>query len=159
VKITLRGGKPASEESIQALEHLIGCTISESVRAFVRIHDGAEPESNILRISHNDDLGVRAFIPMREIPRQRAYIENVPPHGYPIAYDSCGNFVLVDEGRKGVVVFWNHELPDDMITLATDFAEFLEQLQPFDQSSVKLEPGQVKSVWIDPEFLKKLKQR
>jgi hypothetical protein len=32
----------------------------------------------------------------------------------------------------------------------------LELLEPFDVSSVKLKPAQVKKAWVDPDFLKGL---
>jgi len=35
---------------------------------------------------------------------------------------------------------------------------FLDRRKPFDINSVQLKPGQVKKVWIDPEFLKRIKK-
>jgi hypothetical protein len=42
--------------------------------------------------------------------------------------------------------------------MASDFSAFMEMLEPFDPGSIKLRPGQAKSVWIDPDFLKSLGQ-
>ena len=59
--------------------------------------------------------------------------------------------VALDDGR---VAFWDHELEDDdpVSVLASDFASFFETLRPFDPSSVELKPGQVISVWVDPDL-------
>jgi hypothetical protein len=67
------------------------------------------------------------------------------------------NSIFVDEGKNGIVCFWDHETTE-ITTLAVTFGDFLELLQPFDISSVKLKPGQVKRVWVDPEFLERLKK-
>ena len=74
-----------------------------------------------------------------------------------MAWAEGGNYVLVDEGRKGTVWFWDHEIPDAPTELAPNFGAFLNLLEPFDIATIQLKPGQVKKVWIDPEFLKRLK--
>jgi hypothetical protein len=55
------------------------------------------------------------------------------------------------------VYFWDHEVLDDPVELAPNFDAFLDLLVPFDSSAIQLKPGQVNRVWIDPDFLKKLK--
>jgi len=47
------------------------------------------------------------------------------------------------------------EQPPDVTKIADDFSGFLSLLEP-DDEDVQLKPGQVKSVWIDPEFLKEI---
>ena len=90
---------------------------------------------------------------------ERQYIDDIPNQAYPIAWASCGNYVLLDEGKGEQVYFWDHELPDEnIIKLANNFDEFLSTLEPFDINSIELKPGQVKKVWIDPEFLKRIKE-
>jgi hypothetical protein len=56
------------------------------------------------------------------------------------------------------VFFWDHELPDGPTELAADFGSFLESLEPFDIRMVQMKPDQVKKVWVDAEFLKRLKK-
>jgi hypothetical protein len=48
---------------------------------------------------------VNEFIPVSEILRERAYIENIPKRAYPVAWTACGNYVVVDEDRYGAVFF------------------------------------------------------
>jgi len=158
MKIKLMRGQAASEEAIVALEAELGCRLSDSFRAFVRTYDGAKPEANIFKIGENNDSGVNRFIPVDEISKERAHIENIPAKAYPVAWAEGGNYVFVDEGRNSAVYFWDHELPEETVELAANFEVFLDLLEPFDIKSTKLRPGQIKRVWIDPEFLKRLKK-
>ena len=157
MKIKLRGGKPASDESILALQAALGCQISGSFRDFVRGNDGAEPETNIFRITPQNESGVNRFIPVSEILKERARVEDTPTKAYPVAWAEGGNYVFVDESQNGAVFFWDHET-QERTELAPSFGTFLDLLEPFDIRKIELKPGQVKKVWIDPEFLKRLKK-
>jgi hypothetical protein len=159
MKIKLQGGQQASEADIVAFEEGLGCGLSDSFKAFVRSRNGAEVETNRFGVGTDNSSGVNRFIPLSQIPKARKHIENIPERAYPVAWAEGGNYVYVDEGRNGAVFFWDHELPDTPTQLACSFGAFLEVLEPFDIKSVQLKPGQVKSVWVDPEFLKKLKER
>jgi hypothetical protein len=160
MKIKLMEGKAAPEEAILALETELGCRLSESFKAFVRTHDGAKPETNVFKVGDKNESGINRFVPVDEIGQERAHIGHFPRgKAYPVARDSCGNYVFIDEDRAGAVFFWDHEFSDERIELASDFAIFLELLEPFDIRSIKLKPGQVKRAWIDPEFLKRLKKK
>ena len=157
--IKLSNGKPSSEAAIRKLEARLGYDLSAPVRAFIRENNGAEPEANKFRIDEKNQSAVRKFIPVEEISEECLGIENLPSKAYPIAWDSFGNYVLVDEGRDGKIYFWDHEQPDRLAEIAHDFGRFLYMLEPFDANSIQLKPGQVKSVWIDPDFMKSLKKR
>jgi hypothetical protein len=154
----MRNGKPASEASIGALQAALGCQLSDSFAGFLRSNDGAEPETNIFEIGEKNESGVNKFIGANEILKERRHIENLPTRAYPVAWAEGGNYVFVDEGRNGVVFFWDHETPENIIELAPDFGAFLNLLEPFDAKSIQLKPGQVKNVWVDPEFLKRIKK-
>jgi hypothetical protein len=150
VKIELAKGQRAPQEAILALEARLGARLSESFRSFVDVHDGAEPSNNVFRLRDNDSAGVNEFIPVIDVWKQRAYIENIPTKAYPIRSASGGNYVLIDEGQNGAVFFGDHEPPDKLTKLAGSFAAFLELLESFDPDSIQLKPGQVERVWIDP---------
>lgn len=113
MKVVLRNGKRASEEAIDALESALGYPLSGPVKAFVLAHDGAGPETNIFRISDNKGSGVNGFIPVGEILKARARIENIPAKAYPVAWAEGGNFVCVDEEKNGWAYYWDHELPGE----------------------------------------------
>lgn len=155
MKLKLTNGRSARPANIEKLEREIGEALPSSFLEFIRQHDGAEPETNICKIRGTNDLGFNGFIPVREIPDERANIENLPSTGFPVAWAEGGNYVFVD-AASGAVYFWDHEQPTPPVQIASDFAAFVEMLEPFDPGSIKLRPGQVKRVWIDPDFLKSL---
>jgi len=66
-----------------------------------------------------------------------------------IAEDGCGNY-FVQTNLK--VHFWDHETRESVV-LAQSLNEFIAGCVA--PPEVELEPGQVKSVWVDPEFAKK----
>ena len=96
---------------------------------------------------------------------QRLLKRRLPAGVIAIADAEGGNRLcisLLGEDRDSIY-FWDHELESEHDTaaalakVANSFDAFLELIQPFDPKKVKLEPHQVKRVWINPEFLKKLK--
>ena len=155
MKLTLAKGKSASRADIERLEHKIGEALPRSFLEFVSQHDGAEPETNIFKIGRTNESGVNGFIPICKIPTERANIENLPARAFPFAWAEGGNYVYLDVTDESVY-FWDHEQPNPATPIASDFTAFIEMLKPFDPSSIKLRPGQVKSAWIDPDFLKSL---
>jgi len=155
--VKLRNGAAASAKAILALKTHLGCGLSGAFEDFVRSHDGAKPETNVFKVSDTNECGVTQFIPVEEIWKERSHIENIPGKGYPVAWAESGNYVFVDEDKKGAVFFWDHETAR-VTEIAKDFAQFLNLLEPFDVTSIKLKPGQVKRVWVDPEFLARLKK-
>jgi len=66
-----------------------------------------------------------------------------------IAEDECGNYFLQENLR---IHFWDHETRESTV-LAQSINEFIAGCVA--PSEVELEPGQVKSVWVDPEFARK----
>jgi len=153
MKISLNNGRAASEDAIASLEAAVGRRLSEPFRHFLKEYDGAEPETNI--VNGNNDCGVNQFIPAARIGSERKYIENLPKLGYPVAWSEGGNYVFIDEGKNGAVYFWDHETAG-ITKLADDFQSFLDLMEPLED--IELKPGQVKSVWVDPKFLKTLKK-
>jgi SMI1-KNR4 cell-wall len=159
MKITLKNGKKISESVIADVETKLGFRLSESYKNFTRENDGAEPETNIFKINEKTDCGVNKFIPVSKIVDERQWVGNLPSTGYPVAWAEGGNYVFIDEGKKGEVYFWDHELPEQITKVGNNFEAFISNLEPFDTESIKLRPGQVKSAWIDPDFLKNLKEK
>ena len=71
-----------------------------------------------------------------------------------LADDECGNcFALAADGR---VIFWDHET-DELVDLAACLSDFLAGC--VEMREIALNPNQVKSVWVDPEFAKSLKMQ
>lgn len=64
------------------------------------------------------------------------------------AEDECGNYFLE---RTGAVLFWDHET-SETIKLSNSMDEFVAGCVV--PEGVELEPENVISAWIDPEFAK-----
>ena len=143
----------ATPTEVAALEQSLGGALPADYRSFLLEHDGGTPEAN----AFDDDLGVTEFFGVsgtRETLERMA--GRVPRGSLPVADAEGGNLVLLDL-ESGAVMFWDHELEDDLDEavneIAPDFAVFLRGLKPFDASQVQLKPGQVISVWTNPDFV------
>jgi len=154
MKVKLTKGRAASLREIATLQEEVGFSIPPEFLEFIAVNDGAEPETNIFKIGNSNESGVNRFIPISEIPKEISRVENLPNAVLPVAWAEGGNYVLIDQSQNGAIFFWDHELPDDTARLADNFRSFLDLLEPFDVSTIKLKPGQVRKAWIDPDFLK-----
>ena len=156
MKIELIQQGSASPEDLLILENRIGARLIPDYVTFALQNDGAQPEANIFKVGTGNQSNIHSFLAVKEIPAAMRHIENLPPQTFPIARDDCGNYILLGTAGAGAVLFWDHEQPEALVKIAESFTAFLELLEPFDGSSVQLLPDQVKSAWIDPEFLKRL---
>jgi len=155
MKIKLSEGKMASKADIEALQKHIGEPLVFDFLKFVAGNDGAKPEENIFEIGKMNDAGVDRFIPVHKIPGEMSDLD-LPAKSYPVAEASCGNYVFINQAEGGAVFFWDHEEPrSGIVRLADNFRSFLDILEP-DDEVVELKSGQVKSVWMDPEFRKEM---
>ena len=68
-----------------------------------------------------------------------------------IAEDESGNAFVARP--NGCIAFWDHET-GELTDLAASWEVFVEGCAP--AQTVQLEPGQVKSVWIDPTLAREL---
>lgn len=141
---------PPTDAELRALADCVGYSLPKSYLHFVKLHDGAEPDDNSIK-TVNNVVGVRSFISVREASALSDKIEGFPRTAIPFAEDDCGNYFYIDPS-DGAVYFWDHELGEADERVADDALAFVEKLTPFDASSVKLAPGQVKRAWIDPSF-------
>lgn len=158
MRIKLKNGREAKSSDILYLENSIGKSLPKQLVEFVRNHDGSIPETNIFRISCSNEGGVQAFIPIDEILNERRYVRGIGKTDIPIAWVEGGNYVVMDLS-DGRILFWDHEVPEPLIVLTSDFNYFLDLLSPFDPISVKLQPDQkILDVWVDPEFLKSIEE-
>jgi len=65
-----------------------------------------------------------------------------------LAEDDCGNYFVL---LNGCVFFWDHETEESEV-LSDSISDFVSRCSAAEE--VELEPGQIESVWIDPEFAK-----
>jgi hypothetical protein len=99
-----------------------------------------EMEGKIFRSRDGDEYGVI-----------RAVFGPVPSdlQGQALAEDGCGNFFVLL--KSGAVAFWDHESSETTL-LVESLAHFVSAL--VFPEPVALREGQVKSVWIEPDFAK-----
>jgi cell wall assembly regulator SMI1 len=162
VAVSMTGAQaPPTREQIADVEAAIGYDVPERYKEFLKEFNGAIPQENIFDFPGGAKQScVHEFLPLSEVVDvYNSGNFDKHPTLLPIAVDSTGNFICTSlgEDRAGEVYFLDHELTDDpagVSRLAGSIPQFLEMLQPFDPSTVELEPGQVKFAWIDPEFLK-----
>ena len=153
MSIKVGKGGAVSESDIAALEEFLGTGLPAGLKSFLAEHDGAQPETNIFRINDTNDSGVNRFIPTRQFLSEREKIDDLSPRAFPIAWAEGGNYVIIDVEDGESVYFWDHETAE-LTKLSDAFSGFLNLLQPFNVDDIELKPGQVKSVWVDPDLLK-----
>lgn len=158
IAIKLHGWNPASNDAIHAFESATGYTLPDSFKEFLRAYNGAIAAPNLFKTDDGFEIGVHQFVLIENIPNERKLIEELPPKSFPIAWDEGGNYILINGSKNDAIQFWDHET-GDIHNLASDFESFVSRLTPFDVESVKLIPGQVKRVWVNPDILKKIKKQ
>jgi hypothetical protein len=141
---------PPTALALRQLSALVGRPLPDAYLEFISKHNGAEPEANSLDGEGN--ISVRRFIPVEEVSNVLAAVEGFPSRVIPLAEDDCGNFTYV-QPATGEVYFWDHEVVGDE-KIAANVPDFIFRLLTFDAGAV--EPGQVVSTWIDPDFLASL---
>ena len=158
MNIKLKNGRRARSADVASLQRALGFSLPDAYVTFVLENDGALPEPNIFRVSDSNDSGVTGFVPVKEVLKLRAYLDGIPRGAFPVAWAECGDHVLIDVGEGGAVYYRDHEIEGPLERIAADFNSFLSALKPFDIKSVHLDPSQVQHVWIDPDFLAKLRR-
>ena len=153
--IKLKDPSLTSMADIKNFERNLGKLLPENYKEFLLNYNGAKPESNTFKIGIDNDCGVDRFIPISKIIDEAKNIDHAYTSQIPIAWAEGGNYILLDL-ETGKISFWDHEIPEGQVELAPDINSFIDQIEPFDPNSVELKEGQVKSAWIDPEFLKNL---
>jgi hypothetical protein len=140
----------ASQASVSSLIERYG-DLPGSYLDFLAHHDGWEPDANI--IAGTDEalgMAVRNFIPAAEIIPLASQIAGFPADCLPIAGDECGNYFCLRPDRT--IAFWEHET-DLLHPASDDFGQFLDRMEAFDLSTIKLDPSRVIQAWIDPNLL------
>ena len=137
------------DDDISKFEADLKVSFPPDYREFVSKYDGATPEENVFENDAN--VSVDRFIPISQMKRRASGVEGLPPDALPIAEAPSGNFIYLRKSDFSVW-FWDHEIESGDKELASSFDRFMQKLVPFDIDSIQLQPGQVKSVWVDPDF-------
>lgn len=151
--------------------------INETYISFLEIHNGGQPESNIVKtkdsteeFSINDIYGVGLEEYSNIIDVYYRYKDRMPVGYLAIAYTEGGNLVCIDTNVEstslGAIYLWDHdnELPDDefkseIYCVSDTFTDFIEMIHEYDGKDIEELGYEVKSVWIDPDFLNEINNK
>ena len=123
------------------VRHFMNASIQQAVERAI----AALPKRDTFKTG-GDEFGVHTLFPVQS---WRPHTEPCRQPGSLIfAEDDGGNFFLY--APDGSVSFWDHETDDETV-LATSVEQFCDSL--VEPTPVVLRAGQVKSAWIDPDFL------
>jgi hypothetical protein len=164
--------------AIEAFEAAVGKKLPEDYRRFLLFSNGGKPENNEFSIpDEKNAAGIDRFYGLLGEPKSddllhqyQLFLDRIPMGILPIADASGGNLVCLSlcENTLGYVYFWDHELESEegvtatfsnLFLVGSSFDNFLAKLKSFDSSQVRLKPGQVKKAWVNPDFLKSLKEK
>jgi hypothetical protein len=146
---------PASEAELSRLLRHMGSSPPSDYVEFLRHRNGCRIEGNVFRIDERNSVGVNSFLDVHRVIAEKAELgDRLSTLTWPVADAEGGNYVCLSCDNAGCwrVVFWDHETEAETV-LGDSFSEFLEALSPFGPASVELKPGQVISVWVDPNFV------
>ena len=154
---------PATLEAIAEFERLCGYTLPPDYCDFLQRHNGGKPTPDTFPISPSiGSGGIRAFFGLHHgdyslADAYRCRFDSIPAHVIPIAEDGCGNFICLSlaEPNRGSISFLDHET-DIQHPVASSLTELISAL--YELPPIQFLPGQVKSAWIDPDFLASLEK-
>lgn len=159
----VKKGKTISPEKLQEFEILFDDKLPTDFRKFLIDINGGEPEINEFDIpTLKSSSGVNQFLSVEEIiDKKESMKERFLDEAWPIAHAEGGNYVCLVSGKKAGVYYWEHENEaeegypatfENMSKVADTFSDFFKSLKKFDITKIKLKPGQVTKVWVDPDF-------
>lgn len=159
-----------SEKEVDELQRRLGRQLPVEYRQFLVRGNVFVPDSN--RITGQGMIGsVVKFLGVSLDPTEdlhatmETYVDRVPVNAIPVALAGGGNLVCIDL-VTGATYLWDHENeavegeePDfrNMHLLAESFSRFVDAMEPFDPSTVVLDPKDVVSVKLKPGFAEKFK--
>jgi hypothetical protein len=153
---------PPTDMDVLRVERALGFKLNKSYIDSVEKYNGAKFEDNVFNIGDNGINGIHRFIPFNEILNcYDIFCNQCGKYLVPIADCYCGDIIFISNRyNDGMIYYLDHEDPSGaaLTLIAPSLAEFLKGIQP-DRSRARLEPGQVKSVWVHPDLLKMLKDK
>ncbi|GAB2895418.1 hypothetical protein GCM10027093_33670 [Paraburkholderia jirisanensis] len=147
---------------ITALEKTIGARLPTDYLNFLQTQNGVIFTSNEFDIPGGNHAGINQFIPFEKLLYEKSLIEQTGNFGFlPIAYAEGGNYVCLATRKLdiGEIYFCDHEIPGEEAysRLASSLSEFFDLIRPFSVDDIEIDKNKVKKIWINPEFLKRIK--
>jgi cell wall assembly regulator SMI1 len=133
---------PPTAARLADFERTLPAALPDDYRAFLRVHNGGRPEPSGFAIPGlGDRSGIARFLALDGAPwddleaHLRMYSGRIPRGWLPVAYDDCGNLLLMPLAgpARGRLFFWDHEAEGDGTAaptweVAESFARLLERL-------------------------------
>jgi hypothetical protein len=170
VKFISKGPKLHADK-IKELETSFSMKLPHDYRDFISVYNVAIPEANkfenvTITTSVSKFFGISEHEGDDLSAQIQTYEGRMPRKIIPIGLAGGGNVICL-RLEDGTIFFWDHEqeAPEgevpgygNMLPLAPSFSDFLMRLQPFKTDDVTLNPEDVISVKIKPDFHEKFKK-
>lgn len=155
MNIEIKSVEPYSDFELSELERYSGISVDDDIRKFFNEYNGARFSPSGLQGDVREDVGVSEFLSIAQILIEVQQFRF--RSGYiPIALAEGGNYVVIDLVSKAVL-FLDHEVEDGYREIAADVDDFVKRLIPNAEIQDDFSGMKVKSVWIDPVFLARIK--
>lgn len=151
MKIQLLKYQSTTLEAVESLECNLGCSLPSDYKIFIQEFNGSTLSDNAY--DGDPSVSIDRFLKIEEIIDTQKGVDGFPENGILIAECPSGDFVYINK-EDNRLFFWDHEIEDDT-HLANSFGDFINRIEPFDFSQFNLEPGDVVSGWVDPNFTPK----
>lgn len=171
--------KRFSQQDLNELEKKVGASFPEEYVNFLRKYNGGEVEDNIIELSSGEieSFNVSSFFGTRLedindlLSCYDTFEGRIPKGSIPIGRDVGGNIVCLNLNREeyGYIFLWDHDIElefednemeiQDLYYVAPSFEDFLQMIKPYDPEEDDLDGYEGEEVWIDPDFLKELKEK
>jgi hypothetical protein len=152
---------PSTVEMDVALNGL-GIHPDQALVALMLTHNGAAASANVFRISSNNSSGINRLIAVEDISYEMSLIDPiVAQRFFPFAHAEGGNYLCMSkDSADPSVYFLDHEFEgtEALTKVGDSLNAFLGSLAPPDATAPEKVP-RVKSVWVDPEFMKELRNK
>jgi len=169
--------KRFSQKDLDELEKKVCASFPEEYVNFLRKYNGGEVEDNIIELPSGEieSFILSSFFGTRLedindlLSCYDTFESRIPKGSIPIGRDVGGNIVCLNLNREryGYIFFWDHDIElefednemeiQDLYYVAPSFDDFLHMIKPYDPEEDDLDGYEIEEVWIDPDFLKELK--
>ncbi|WP_047984683.1 SMI1/KNR4 family protein [Ornithinibacillus californiensis] len=161
-----------NEREFNNFQKELGVNLPKEYIKFLEKNNGGIPESNIVLLQNKEikSFSVTDFFGVNKMnindlkSQYIIYKERIPSGNIPICRVEGGNIVCLNIDN-GLISLWDHDTElmnenllstNSLIEVAVNFEEFLGLMKPYHHED-DLDDYKVEEVWIDPDFLKELK--
>lgn len=151
----------------------LGINFPNEYIKFLEINNGGIPELNIVELQNEEikSFSVTDFFGINNVKiydlksQYETYKNRIPSGNIPICRVNGGNIVCLNIDN-GLVSLWDHDTElinegvsstNSLLKVARNFEGFLSIMKPYHHHQDDLDDYKIEEVWIDPDFLKELK--